>query len=110
MADNLQNGGVIMTQEAKHTRGPWKEKHGAIYGGGIKYKLAVVHMGGRGSDEYHANARLIAVAPDLLEALQKSAEGWNNALELGLIPERHRPTAVGLREEALAAIAKATQP
>ena len=41
---------------------------------------------------------------ELEKALKNSAEGWANLLELGLIPERHRPTAVGLREEAFAAI------
>jgi len=40
----------------------------------------------------------------LVAALTKSAEGWDNAIELGLIPERHRNTAAILRDEARAAL------
>ena len=56
-------------------------------------------------DERHA--RLIAAAPDLYEALAKSAEGWANAIELGLIPPQHVAAATVLRDEALAALARA---
>ncbi|MGX1693178.1 hypothetical protein [Brevundimonas naejangsanensis] len=58
--------------------------------------------------QVEANARLIAAAPDLFEALKKSAEGWANALEFGLIPPQHRDTATILRDEARAALSKAT--
>lgn len=54
-----------------------------------------------------ANARLIASAPDLLAVVQRSAEGWANAIELNLIPEQHVPAATILRDEARAAITKA---
>jgi len=57
--------------------------------------------------ESQANAHLIAAAPDLLMALERSKEGWENAIELDLIPERHKDTAVILADEARAAIAKA---
>lgn len=53
------------------------------------------------------HARLFAAAPDLLEALERSAEGWANALELKLIPPQHRVAATVLRDEARAAIARA---
>ena len=43
----------------------------------------------------------------LLAALERSTEGWANALELGLIPERHRNTAEILAEEGRAAITAA---
>ena len=36
--------------------------------------------------------------------LQRSTEGWANALELGLIPERHRNTAFILRDAGFAAL------
>lgn len=49
----------------------------------------------------------MCAAPDLLEALERSAEGWANALELKLIPPQHRDTATILRDEARAAIARA---
>ena len=57
--------------EAKHTPGPWThEGHGDITGteNGRKYDVACVYLripAGR----QEANARLIAAAPDLLDAL-----------------------------------------
>jgi hypothetical protein len=49
------------------------------------------------TEEDHANATLIAAAPDLLEALQ----------ELCTVPNKHRPDSVW--DAARAAIAKATE-
>lgn len=46
-----------------------------------------------------------AVIAGLREVLERSAEGWSNALELGLIPERHRVAAKILRDEAREALA-----
>jgi hypothetical protein len=40
----------------------------------------------------------------LVEALRKSAEGWANAIELGLLPKQHVLAASVLRDEALAAL------
>jgi hypothetical protein len=40
----------------------------------------------------------------LREALIKSAEGWSNALELNLIPERHKDTARSLADTARSAL------
>ena len=54
-----------------------------------------------------ANAHLLAAAPDLYGALAKSAEGWANAIELGLIPPQHMAAATVLRDEALAALSRA---
>ncbi len=53
------------------------------------------------------DADLFAAAPDLLEALQRSAEGWANAIELGLLPPQHVAAATILRDEARAALSKA---
>ena len=81
---------------AQHTPGPW---------GVVANPLRVVsergdHICGdmEWNDDYHANARLIAAAPELLESLQ-NAVGW---LNYGTDSERH---AVDM---ARAAIAKAT--
>jgi hypothetical protein len=64
---------------SEHTPGPWYVESGAVWAeakDGSNLKIASVHpvlnyvsMGGR-----NANARLIAAAPDLLDAL-KRAEG-----------------------------------
>ena len=45
-------------------------------------------------------AKWKALAETLAGALKKSREGWANALELRLIPERHRNTAEVLAREA----------
>ena len=40
------------------------------------------------------------------EALRRSREGWENAVELGIIPKQHRITAMILADVARAALAK----
>lgn len=92
-----------------HTIGPWSvvqnldtsdgANAAAIYSGARTY-VADVYRGYVGSeaigrDEQQANARLIAAAPDLLEALGQCL-GWL---------DEHAPRYV--EEEARAAIAKA---
>lgn len=54
--------------------------------------------------ERAARERAEADAARLREALRKSAEGWSNAIELGLIPSQHVATAEGLRDDARAAL------
>lgn len=41
----------------------------------------------------------------LVATMRKMHEGWSNALELGLIPDRHRLSAQILRDDAAAALA-----
>ena len=76
--------------------------------------LEIFASGGNGSEYVDAHWLLNKAATELREAavrieelekaLENSAKGWAGLLALGFIPERHRPTAVGLREEAFAAI------
>lgn len=104
--------------ESKYTPGLWtvESDEGTIVrdcdGGAVcqlKYLRGRYGLNGRRTDEeVSANARLIAAAPELLKALKKSAEGWSNAIELDIIPSRHLVSACVLRDEAFAAIAKAT--
>lgn len=62
----------------------------------------------------HADTKAQAIAawnqrtrPDeLIEALRDNKQGWDNALELGLIPPQHRDTAQRLSDRAKAALAK----
>lgn len=60
---------------AKHTPGPWFQINGGkCVGGpestpGLGHGIAACSMRARSEDESQANARLIAAAPDLLEAL-----------------------------------------
>lgn len=57
----------------EHTPGPWRiderPSHVGVLGGDGK-KVAEAWLAFRDSETYWANARLIAAAPDLLEALQ----------------------------------------
>lgn len=97
----------------KYTPGPWRA---ALYLGGAYYvtdaplhesrgrEIAQVFgtvYGPAGPVTAGENARLIAAAPELLEALQAIAEGCS-------FPENDVQRAI--RDRARAAIAKATQP
>lgn len=64
-------------------------------------------MTGRKYDEATKIAALVRAAPALLEALERSREGWENAIEFGLIPPQHRNAAQILADEAKRAIASA---
>ncbi len=105
----------------QHTPGPWFAdvfgivRHGKPVGqfwcNPIKLPSAWKEDAWSGSaltPEIRANARLVAAAPYLLALARRNLEAWENALELGLIPERHRNTAEILAQENRAAIAKAT--
>ena len=70
---------------SKHTPGPWTPEFGEAYrvrsqqdGGQIAIMMNLKGQfglaGRRSGDEVAANARLIAAAPDLLEALEKIAQ------------------------------------
>jgi hypothetical protein len=71
---------------SKHTKGPWHVfKDSSIYSKHADYTLAEI-VAGMTDEECDANARLIAAAPELLEALQRlcadelhTQEKWNNA-------------------------------
>lgn len=84
--------------KAKHTPGPWDENNGRVFRGnsGSICILTDQHSFG----EYRANARLIAAAPELLEALQSIIEIGKRNTE--------NPKYDGYYDAARAAIAKAT--
>ena len=74
-----------------HTPGPWvnrtvgdptNKSGGQIYAG--KVNVATCHFGSHDTpeyDDYKANARLIAAAPELLDALKKLV-GWYDCFQL----------------------------
>ena len=89
----------------QHTKGPWQfgsSNDDSVYkrniGGSDGYHVAVASS--REDDEVDANARLIAAAPDLLEALQSIVD-MDVAYQRG-------PKVEDAVEVARAAIAKAT--
>lgn len=92
-----------------HTPGPWKVgDYGRILSlDGQTIEVEGVALPMVSTPVSKANARLIAAAPEMLKELKRSADGWNNAIELGIIPEEHRMSATILRDAARAAIAKA---
>lgn len=56
----------------KHTKGPWKvDKNGAICLVEYAKSIAMVNSVFIPKEEFEANAKLIAAAPQLLEALQE---------------------------------------
>lgn len=104
-----------MANETKHTPGPWvveptiiehpsaayvtpDRQDGRPYGGPICTLQDCEHIGGITVDECKANARLIAAAPDMLEALE--------AL-LGAVPPHVLKKWPNITKKARAAIAKA---
>lgn len=96
----------------KHTPGPWKtgdfaqyrddEDHRAIYQGGRLLAL-VAHMPGTYVEEQVATARLIAAAPELLEALRKTLRVANRRITANNHDAEWEETI----EQAEAVIAKA---
>ena len=72
-----------MTQEIKHTAGPWeisKEQYGTFirFEGGY-FLASVQEFAGDKKDQSVANAHLIASAPDLLEACEASHHAKSQA-------------------------------
>ena len=93
---------------SKHTPGPWRvDSHFNIF-----YKDAMVAFPCiSGGLDQKANARLIAAAPELLEALQEmfAAERANSFEIVGRDTDGHPLNAMGVaRKNARAAITKAT--
>jgi hypothetical protein len=80
---------------SKHTPGPWLARE--PNGPGMGWRVGPAWLGeAPWSDETRADAQLIAAAPDMLAALEAVAETtWDGT------------TAKMLREQVLAAIAKA---
>ena len=81
---------------SKHTPGPWRQAGEDIFGANDWWvAVATRDCTSKGSDEPEANARLIAAAPELLEALQSLVRHCESGLDFEL-------------DDAKAAIQKAT--
>ena len=94
-----------------HTPGPWtaRKEGGTWYVevGHDQDYFDICELFG-GGDKMEANARLIAAAPELLEALKKAIQGYSNLVELDLLSgEQKTYTAEELIPELRQALAKA---
>lgn len=70
------------TEAVKHTPGPWKNRKGSgVISSGKWHKLATAHTTGT-TGERDANARLIAAAPELLEACKQAESLFANITQL----------------------------
>ena len=108
------NAKLPAARQAKHTPGPW-QAHGTkikhLLDSGLTENIADVRGGrfGEVNDTAHANARLIAAAPDLLEELRGIVQFFD--LYVTTLPDRNGREMLGIDfdiESACAAIAKAT--
>ena len=92
--------------ESKHTPGPWVTEHGSLYDAITSADGDICtwnHLVGRSRPPQKANARLIAAAPELLEACEDLLSDYEHlAYEPKMPPVRRRRI-----ERARAAIAKA---
>jgi hypothetical protein len=104
----------LSQMNTKHTPGPWKQYRdsqgnvriqGNVPGGPVAFIEEMNNTGGTPQD--HANARLIAAAPELLDALKRILEG--NTME-GREEWGFRDVIQEHYKIARAAIAKATNP
>jgi hypothetical protein len=88
---------IPKTNDTKHTPGPWDACGCTIYSGEKRIgQTWDAEDDGLPAPEMEANARLIAAAPELLEAFEGMVADWERVH--GMIPQDH---------EARAAIAKA---
>ena len=95
-----------MTQ---HTPGPWEVRTGEFIKDSEGKAIAYCQSsnGTRNVDEVHANARLIAAAPDLLKALDKTAGRIDNLLDSAHFNDTVRNFLMNMGDDIQAAIAKA---
>ena len=91
------------TMNEKHTPGPWKYSHRGVYfySNVHKYGETIAKCYG---NNYQANARLIAAAPELLEACKIALQAINECdMEVGLF----NATEQEITDKLYAAIAQA---
>ena len=75
---------------AKHTAGPWTYGGaGGLIGGPDGIRVADCNGLERDSEERQANCRLIAAAPELLEALREVVQDWQDIGTVGPVTMGH---------------------
>lgn len=89
-----------------HTPGPWAHKEQEIFAADGTCICYVRYNGEEGDPESQDTARLIAAAPDLLEALE-AFDVWVEEDRETIVGHSFRKRAADVIEKARAAIAKA---
>jgi hypothetical protein len=70
-----------------HTKGEWIAKDGQIYPQETGKTLALIPYFELGNEEHEANQKLIAAAPDLLEACEWAVKQFKRLADEGRYPE-----------------------
>lgn len=92
----------------KHVTGPWAAQKTSVWSANGDTQIAIIKLGNLSHATYTANARLIAAAPELLEALEDSERIISFALNNGMIMGRqHKHDAESHLDGIRAAIRKA---
>lgn len=89
----------------KHTQGPWLVNDFDITTGDSRWLIATASGVGLGMNEWEANARLIAVAPELLAGALEAIAAWD--MEQDTQEHNHEERLEAAIEMLRAAIAKA---
>lgn len=91
------------TQTTKHTPGPWRIVSGIDVVDFYDYSICSVATSNKTQAERKANARLIAAAPDMYDALKNIMHG----IDTGAITSDHDETFANAIKQANAAISAA---
>ena len=98
-----------MSEELKHTPGPWSIRQESVWSVGTDHEMTALVYGCTDTEE-EANARLIAAAPDLLEALklaQSAVADFHSGMNTTRPSEETRERNERILGSIRAAIAKA---
>jgi len=91
----------------RHTPGLWKESNGSVLHVPTGNTIANCHWA-KDTEEFEANARLIAAAPDLMAACQDLVDLWAEWAENSSQLAEPLRRSIGMRvEQARVALAKA---
>lgn len=109
LAKSLEAQAIAKRENAKHTPGPWKATEKTVTAPETEDRLGMeCRLYGGNSRDNRANARLIAAAPDLLDACQAMI-AWDDREKDHAVDFYDRMgLCVEAFEKARAAIAKAT--
>ena len=103
-----------MTEKTRYTPGPWQPVNTGEFGWTVMMPARTGHpLRGASLQTYtmldEADARLIAAAPDLYEALEAATNDLSVLMGDGSLPERHKLAIGWTIDKCRAALDKAVQ-